>query len=170
MKIMDEEPIPPPDFLWPGFDDFIGNLARIFAHGGNAAAVAVLSEGKAHLHYKSSRLIFGPDCDYQCEVFDAWLSVPHAVFNSAIDRVDTRRIEPDFVIFDHGILMAIELNGPFHTETPVKADERIAILSWQGQSFCESTLYNVTRRRGQSRSPVKSSKTSSLTLAAVMAH
>jgi hypothetical protein len=48
LSVQDEEPTAG-DFFRAEFDYFISNLARIFAHGGNAAAVAVLSEGKAHL-------------------------------------------------------------------------------------------------------------------------
>jgi hypothetical protein len=43
-----EPPEPPPEVLFQwDFDDFIAALARTFVHRGNAAAVAVLSEGNA---------------------------------------------------------------------------------------------------------------------------
>jgi hypothetical protein len=57
-----------------------------FAHRGNAAAVAALSEGTARAYYKDTKIIFMPDYE-EIGVFDAWLSVPQAVFNSIIDRI-----------------------------------------------------------------------------------
>jgi hypothetical protein len=73
------------DFFYANFDKFICNLARICVHRGNAAAVAVLSEGSVRLNYKGDRW---KNLDDKWEVFDAWLSVPQALFLSVIDRLD----------------------------------------------------------------------------------
>src|SRR5690242_1911126 len=84
---MDEETTPKHRFE-AEFDYFISNLARIFRYRGNAAAVAVLSEGTARAYYKGTRVIYRPDNREEFfDVFDAWLSVPQAVFNSIIDRI-----------------------------------------------------------------------------------
>jgi hypothetical protein len=71
-----EPPEPPPEVLFEwDFDDFIAALARTFVHRGNAAAVAVLSEGSA-------------TCEYKGEQYNAKLWRPtQAVFNSVIDRI-----------------------------------------------------------------------------------
>jgi len=44
-----------------------------------------------------------------------------------------RRIEPDFVIIHAGITMVVEVDGDnFHHETPVTAQDRLAMLSLEG--------------------------------------
>jgi hypothetical protein len=43
-----------------------------------------------------------------------------------------RRIEPDFVIFQSGKVIVIEIDGPFHTESPAKAHERTTMFQWEG--------------------------------------
>jgi hypothetical protein len=77
---MDEEPTPG-EFFEVGLDEFIAALARIFAHRGNAAAVAVLSEGNATPRRKWT------DRESGLEHYDAWLNVPQAVFNSVVNRI-----------------------------------------------------------------------------------
>jgi hypothetical protein len=226
---MDEEPTPG-EFFEMGFDDFIATLARIFAHRGNAAAVAVLSEGNSNPRHKWTDEDIGGLAHYE-----AWLSVPQAVFNSVVDRIydlekellaqakvlmrsdpgvllenfiiypqpvgdpdwrakakawrrgqgvtnqgrvrsdniapyekdgllfrskpeinlyealkaraitfaplpvflrggdNCRRIEPDFVIFQSGKVIVIEIDGlPFHPESPVEAHERTTMFHWEG--------------------------------------
>jgi hypothetical protein len=71
-------------FQWD-FDDFIAALARTFVHRGNAAAVAVLSEGNAACEYKGEQ--YSDDYQGQRATYDARLDVPQAVFNSVIDRI-----------------------------------------------------------------------------------
>lgn len=43
-----------------------------------------------------------------------------------------RRAEPDFVIVSKGKVFIFELDGPFHTETPVEAHERMTMFTWEG--------------------------------------
>jgi len=44
-----------------------------------------------------------------------------------------RRIEPDFVIFKHGILMIVEVDGDtVHKETPLEAQDRVKMLVHEG--------------------------------------
>lgn len=44
-----------------------------------------------------------------------------------------RRIEPDFILLKDGVLMVIELDGDsFHTESPAEADQRLAMLKYEG--------------------------------------
>jgi len=44
-----------------------------------------------------------------------------------------RRIEPDFVIFKDGLVTVVEIDGDqFHTETPVKAEQRLKFLLDEG--------------------------------------
>ena len=46
-----------------------------------------------------------------------------------------RRVEPDFVIFHRGEVLVVELDGKqFHHETPVEADERLTLLSYEGRT------------------------------------
>jgi hypothetical protein len=80
MENLDEEPRPG-QFFEAGFDSFIANLARIFVHLGNAHAVAVLSEGGAHARYIGNTIWNGSGD----EIYDVWLNVPQAVFNSVLD-------------------------------------------------------------------------------------
>ena len=228
-KLPPPEPqeLPPEAIFESNFDDLIGSFASIFAHRGNAAAVAVLSEAKVTLEEKG--------CDHDGDRwYDAWLFVPQVVFNSVADRIgelenelrdgfgilvrpyygvcfdkfiiqpknkhdpdwrgkakawlkgagvtnqgrvrsdniapyekdgllfrskaeinlydalksrgitfaplpvflrggDTyRRIEPDFVIFQSGKVIVVELHGlPFHHETPVEAHERTTMFYWE---------------------------------------
>jgi hypothetical protein len=226
---MDEEPTVG-QFFEVGFDEFIATLARIFAHRGNAAGVAVLSEGNATPRHKWTDPDIGGIAHYE-----AWLNVPQAVFNSVVDRIydlekellaqakvrmrsdpgvvlenfiiypqlvgdpdwrakakawlkgenvnnqgrvrsdnvapftqdgllfrskaeinlyealksrgvtfaplpvfvrggdNYRRIGPDFIIFQSGKVIVIELDGPpFHVESPSEAHERTTMLYWEG--------------------------------------
>jgi hypothetical protein len=44
-----------------------------------------------------------------------------------------RRIEPDFVIFQSGKVIVIEIDGPpFHPESPAVAHERTTMFHWEG--------------------------------------
>jgi hypothetical protein len=44
-----------------------------------------------------------------------------------------RRLEPDFVLVNRGIMMVVEVDGDaFHPEAPVDAHERLAVLSREG--------------------------------------
>lgn len=44
-----------------------------------------------------------------------------------------QRIEPDFVLVHANTMMVVEVDGEtFHTESPVEAHERLALLSWEG--------------------------------------
>jgi hypothetical protein len=81
-----DPPEPPPEvrFQWD-FDDFIAALARTFVHQGNAAAVAVLSEGNAAYEYKGR--LYNSNYGGHLPTFDARLDVAQAVFNSVIDRI-----------------------------------------------------------------------------------
>jgi hypothetical protein len=209
------------------FDDFIAALARVFVHRGDAAAVAVLSEGNASPQYTGE--------DFGRAIYEARLDVPQGVFNSIIDRIhdlekklckeaavlmrrypyvvlanivicpqyvenpewrlgakawlkgegvnnqgrvrsdnlapyekdgllfrskseinlyralktrgitfaplpvflrggdNCRRIEPDFVIFQSGKVIVIEIDGPpFHPESPAEAHERTTMFHWEG--------------------------------------
>jgi hypothetical protein len=215
------------DLFEMGFDKFIGNLARIFAHRGNAPAVAVLSEGTALVSHWE---------DYDGdERYRVWLRVPQTVFNSVLDQIheleeelkkcaqvlmrtnpgvyidkfvicledindpnwrvqakswlrgegvnnqgrvrsdniapytkdgllfrskpeinlydalnsrgitfaplpvflrggdNYRRLEPDFIVFQGGKVIVIELDGPaFHAESPAEAHERTTMFYWEG--------------------------------------
>lgn len=44
-----------------------------------------------------------------------------------------RRIEPDFVIIKDGVVMVVEIDGPgTHSETPVEAEQRLAMFRHEG--------------------------------------
>jgi hypothetical protein len=46
---------------------------------------------------------------------------------------DYRRIEPDFVIFQSGKIIVVEIDGPvFHAESPAEAHERTTMFYWEG--------------------------------------
>jgi very-short-patch-repair endonuclease len=44
----------------------------------------------------------------------------------------TKRIEPDFIIVKGGMVALIEVDGPIHRESPLEAQERIAMLVQEG--------------------------------------
>ncbi len=75
----DSEPSePPPElFFQLDFDDFIAALARTFFHRGNAAAVAVLSEGNATCEYKGQQ--YSDDYHGQRPTYDARLDSPGGI-------------------------------------------------------------------------------------------
>ena len=44
-----------------------------------------------------------------------------------------RRLEPDFIVFQGGKVIVIELDGPaFHAESPAEAHERTTMFYWEG--------------------------------------